>query len=92
MKTSKIFIFYFPHRVFILRCKISEKYPGLSKGIYKKGGAGVNGVYNQDFSPYTILIEIGGEENTTTEVMNTTVALGEILSEVITEYEQKEYN
>ena len=72
--------------------KISEKYPGLSKGIYKKGGAGVNGVYNQDFSPYTILIEIGGEENTTTEVMNTTVALGEILSEVITEYEQKEYN
>ena len=48
--------------------KIGEKYPGLSKGIYKKGGAGVNGVYNQDFSPYTILIEIGGCENTTSEV------------------------
>ena len=72
--------------------KINEKYPGLSKGIYKKGGPGVNGVYNQDFSPYTILIEIGGEENTTTEVMNTTVAVSEILKEVIQEYEQKEYN
>lgn len=72
--------------------KINEKYPGLSKGIYKKGGPGVNGVYNQDFSPYTILIEIGGNENTTTEVMNTTVAISEILKEVIKEYEQKEYN
>ncbi len=72
--------------------KVNEKYPGLSKGIYKKGGTGVNGVYNQDFSPYTILIEIGGNENNTTEVMNTTLAVSEILKEVILEYEQKEYN
>ena len=72
--------------------KINEKYPGLSKGIYKKGGPGVNGVYNQDFSPYTILIEIGGNENNTTEVMNTTVAISEILKEVILEYEQKKYS
>lgn len=75
-----------------INSKINEKYPGLSKGIYKKGGAGVNGVYNQDFSPFTILIEIGGEENNTTEVMNTTVVVSEILKEVILEYEQKEYN
>ncbi len=75
-----------------INLKINEKYPGLSKGIYKKGGPGVNGVYNQDFSPYTILIEIGGEENNTTEVMNTTVVVSEILKEVILEYEQKEYN
>lgn len=75
-----------------INSKINEKYPGLSKGIYKKGGPGVNGVYNQDFSKYTILIEVGGEESTTTEVMNTTVAISEILKEVILEYEQKEYN
>lgn len=75
-----------------INSKINDKYPGLSKGIYKKGGPGVNGVYNQDFSKYTILIEVGGEENTTTEVMNTTVAISEILKEVILEYEQKEYN
>ena len=63
--------------------KINELYPGLSKGIYKKGGAGVNGVYNQDFSPYTILIEIGGQENTIEEVMNTSLAISNIISEVI---------
>ena len=75
-----------------INSKVNEKYPGLSKGIYKKGGPGVNGVYNQDFSPYTILIEIGGNENNTTEVMNTTLAVSEILKEVILEYGQKEYN
>ena len=65
--------------------KMNELYPGLSKGIYKKGGPGVNGVYNQDFSPYTILIEIGGHENTTNEVLNTTIAFSKCFMEVINE-------
>lgn len=67
--------------------KLNEKYPGLSKGIYKKGGTGVNGVYNQDFSEYTILIEIGGPENTTGEVLNSTLAFAECFMEVISENE-----
>lgn len=67
--------------------KLNAKYPDLSKGIYKKEGPGVNGVYNQDFSPYTILIEIGGMENTIEEVMNTSLALSNIISEVIKENE-----
>jgi len=65
--------------------KMNELYPGLSKGIYKKGGPGVNGVYNQDFSKYTILIEIGGYENTTTEVLNTAIAFSKCFMEVINE-------
>ena len=65
--------------------KINELYPGLSKGIYKKEGPGVNGVYNQDFSKYTILIEIGGYENTTTEVLNTSIAFSKCFMEVINE-------
>ena len=65
--------------------KLDELYPNLSKGIYKKGGAGVNGVYNQDFSEYTILIEIGGEENTTNEVLNTSLAFSKAFMEVINE-------
>ena len=65
--------------------KLNIKYPNLSKGIYKKGGAGVNGVYNQDNSPFTILIEIGGKENTTTEVLNTTLAFCDVFMEVINE-------
>ena len=64
---------------------MNELYPGLSKGIYKKGGPGVNGVYNQDFSPYTILIEIGGYENTTNEVLNTSIAFSKCFMEVINE-------
>ena len=67
--------------------KLNEKYPGLSKGIYKKGGPAVNGVYNQDFSNRTILIEIGGYESTTTEVLNSTLAFAECFLEVINEGE-----
>lgn len=65
--------------------KINELYPGLSKGIYKKEGPGVNGVYNQDFSKYTILIEVGGYENTTNEVLNTLIAFSKCFMEVINE-------
>ena len=62
---------------------INQKVPGLSKGIYKKAGEGVNGVYNQDFSNRTILIEVGGPENTIDEVYETIVVLSEVLEEVI---------
>lgn len=71
---------------------LSQKYPNISKGIYKKQGAGVNGIYNQDFSPYTILIEMGGYENTTTEVLNSTLAFAECFMEVIKKYETKTTN
>ena len=64
--------------------KMNELYPDLSKGIYKKGGSGVNGIYNQDNSKYTILVEIGGFENNTTEVLNSTLAFCEVFMEVIT--------
>ncbi len=65
--------------------KLEEKYPNLSKGILQKSGVGVNGVYNQDFSPYTILVEVGGEENTTYEVLNATKAFAECFLEVVNE-------
>lgn len=67
--------------------KINEKYPSLSKGIYKKQGEGVNGIYNQDFSPYTILVEMGGPDNTIDEVLNTSLAFAECFLEVIAENE-----
>lgn len=65
--------------------KINNYYPGLSKGIYKKEGPGVNGVYNEDFSNKLILIEVGGYENTTTEVLNTTIAFSKCYLEVLDE-------
>lgn len=64
---------------------ISEKYPGLSKGIYEKGGKGVNGIYNQDFSSNCILIEVGGVDNTIEEVSNTIDAITDMLTTYIGE-------
>lgn len=64
---------------------ISEKYPGLSKGIYKKGGKGVNGIYNQDFSSNCVLIEVGGVDNTIEEVSNTIDAITYMLTTYIGE-------
>jgi len=58
---------------------INSKYNGISKGIYEKGGKGVNGVYNQDFSKNCILIEVGGVDNTIDEVSNTIDAIADML-------------
>lgn len=63
--------------------KINKSYPGLSRGVIKKQGAGVNGVYNQDISPSSMLIEVGAYENTIDEVMCTVEALSKILYEYI---------
>ncbi len=60
---------------------ICEKYyPGLSRGIYKKQGSGVNGIYNQDINENVILIELGAVENNIDEVFNTVEALANILN------------
>lgn len=65
--------------------KLIEKYPGISRGIYEKKGKGVNGVYNQDFNSNVILVEVGGYENTIDEVLLSTNALANVLSEYIKE-------
>lgn len=69
---------------------LEKKYPGLSRGIYKKKGPGVNGVYNQDFSSNAILIEFGGNDNTIDEVYNTVIIISEILSKYIGESYEKQ--
>ena len=61
---------------------IKETYPSLTKGIYKKSGKGVDGIYNQDVDKNCILIEIGGVDNTIEEVYNTL----EVLSNVLTKF------
>ena len=71
---------------------LNINYPNLSKGVYKKSGPGVNGVYNQDFSPYTILVEVGGYENTTNEVLNTSIAFANCFMEVIKAHESETNN
>ena len=52
---------------------ILKKYPTLTRGIYKKEGPGVDGVYNQDLNPNIILLELGGYQNTISEVNITVI-------------------
>ena len=68
-----------------LKEKIKTYNDDLFRGIMKKSGAGVNGVYNQDFSPNTMLIEVGGQYNNISEVNNTLKVLAKILAEFIKE-------
>ena len=60
---------------------LATSYPGLSKGIIKKDSSQGNGVYNQDVSPNSVIVEIGGVDNTLEELQRTTEALAEVLSD-----------
>ncbi|MBE6139217.1 MAG: hypothetical protein E7174_01745 [Firmicutes bacterium] len=66
---------------------ILEKYPTLTRGIMKKQGYGVNGVYNQDLADNVILIEIGGNENNIEEVNNTLDIVALVIGEYLNEKE-----
>lgn len=67
--------------------RLEKEYPSITRGIYKKQGPGVNGVYNQDFHKNVILVEMGGQENTIDEVLNSTLALSSVLTSLIKEGE-----
>ena len=62
---------------------IKEKYPNLTRGVLIKGGKGNNGIYNQDISPKQTLIEIGSQESTIDEVLNTIELLSPIIEEFV---------
>lgn len=62
---------------------IEKKYPKLTRGIIKKEGENVDGIYNQDINPNMILLEVGGNESSIEEVMNTIDAISVIISEYL---------
>ena len=57
----------------------------ISRGVLKKSGVGVNGIYNQDFHNNTFLIEIGGQYNNIDEVRNTINLLANSIKKYIEE-------
>ena len=63
--------------------KLKNINPTLSRGVLEKKGPGVNGVYNQDFNPNTILIEVGGQYNYIEEVNNTLKIMAQIIYEYL---------
>ena len=66
-----------------LNQKIYSKYPTLTRGAITKAGENVDGIYNQDLHPNMILLELGGNENTIDEVLNTIEIISIILKEHI---------
>ena len=62
---------------------LKEVNPSLSRGIYLKEGPGVNGIYNQDLSNNSLLIELGGQYNSIEEASNTINILANILHKFI---------
>ena len=62
---------------------LNKKVNGISRGVLKKEGLGVNGVYNQDFSHNLIVVEIGGVDNNILEVSNSIKVLADVLSDYI---------
>jgi stage II sporulation protein P len=67
---------------------ILSTYPDLTRGIMKKEGPGVNGVYNQDLNSNVILIEIGGDKNNIDEVNNTLDIIAKVIERYINEKEK----
>lgn len=64
-----------------LQTILDTQYSGLSKGILQKDSNQGNGVYNQDISPKSIIVEIGGVDNTVEELHRTTEVFADVLSE-----------
>lgn len=61
---------------------LDEKYPGLSRGVYPKKGAGTNGIFNQDLTENGLLFEMGGVGNKLEELYRSADALAEVFSEL----------
>ena len=61
--------------------KLLDKYPNISRGIYKK----YIGTLNQELNENVILLELGGNYNTIEEVVNTIDILVEIIKEKLNE-------
>lgn len=68
-----------------LKNLLEKEIPGITRGITKKSGEGVNGIYNQDLSPVSVLIELGGQYNEIEELNNTIEILATAISKYIEE-------
>lgn len=61
---------------------LEKSYPGVSRGVWGKSADQGNGEYNQSLSPNSILIEIGGIDNTKEELKRTGDLLADMIADV----------
>ncbi|MGG3564038.1 stage II sporulation protein P [Neobacillus rhizosphaerae] len=70
----------------LLHNKIQKEYPySLSRGVLVKNNPPNQNTYNQDLTNNSVLIEIGGVENTLEEEYRTADILAEIIREVLSD-------
>ena len=62
---------------------INDKYPSLSRGIFSKTYETTKNHYNQDLLNQSVLIEIGGTENTLEEMYNTVEAMADTIQSLV---------
>ncbi len=58
---------------------LENEVSGITRGISLKEGAGVNGIYNQNISNHSVLIELGGQYNEIEELNNTLKVLAKVI-------------
>lgn len=64
--------------------QLNKLVPGISRGVIVKKGRGVDGVYNQDLSKNSLLVELGGIETTEEEINRTISVLAKAVSNLYT--------
>ncbi|WP_170885669.1 stage II sporulation protein P [Bacillus alkalicellulosilyticus] len=62
--------------------KLNDIHPDLSRGVKLLSGPPRNGIYNQDVHPHSILLEIGGYDNSLEEIQYSTKYLARAISEL----------
>lgn len=67
-----------------LHQKLEKLYPGISRGVIVKGENPRN-TYNQEIYNQSVLLNIGGIENTMEEAFRATDALAEAIKEIVKE-------
>lgn len=67
---------------------LEKKYPGISRGIWGKTAATGNAEYNQSLASESVLIEVGGVENSLEESYRTADALAEVIADIYWEAEK----
>jgi stage II sporulation protein P len=71
-----------------IHVRLEKDYPGLSRGVWGKSAANGNGEYNQSIAPDSVLIEIGGVDNTLEECYRTADVLAKVIAEQYWENEK----
>lgn len=70
-----------------LNAAMEKRVPGITRGVIPKGGAGVDGKYNQDLHPKLVLLELGGVGNSEDELNRTLTVLSDAILEMLDEEE-----